>query len=200
MSHPGYAEHRQPVYVRASDQTIPAIVLKTQVIELDGIRADATGRRAAAERAAGFRREAHVAAGARMADLERHGVTPVNAIRELGPLRVFTFMTPQGRTRTCIESIRRMDVLSDRQRRPYGAGRGEEDICQWVIVVIDDVVISDPETMLRSLKLQDFESVEYVAPVDAGFRYGPDASSLGAVVLWSRGLGPHVSADRNRIR
>jgi hypothetical protein len=42
-----------------------------------------------------------------------------------------------------------------------------------------------------------FASIEYIPPADAALLYGMNAAS-GALVLWSRGHGPHATAERNR--
>jgi hypothetical protein len=71
--------------------------------------------------------------------------------------------------------------------------------CEQLTFVVDGVVL-DAESVkpiLRSANVQDYESVEYLTPVEAGYRYGLGASS-GAIVMWSRGRGPHVSDARNR--
>jgi hypothetical protein len=46
--------------------------------------------------------------------------------------------------------------------------------------------------------MQNIESFEYLSPVEAGQQYGLDASANGALVIWTRGRGPHKSPDRNK--
>lgn len=173
---------------------LPAFVLKPAVVQLDSIAVEAVSDR---ERAAvvGFTRASHVVSGARMAQLEQVGAKPINAIRDMPNVRVRwipVFTTSSGRTITdyqCIESTRRI-MSMERPRRP----------CQPAVLVLDGIAVGDPYDSLRSLNLQELESIEFLSPVEAGYRYGMGASAVGAVVVWTRGQGPHASADRNRNR
>jgi hypothetical protein len=69
-----------------------------------------------------------------------------------------------------------------------------------VAIVINGVNTGmDGESALlffQSLQVPDWESIEYVAPIDAGVQYGMLAGERGALVLWSRGMGPHASEAR----
>jgi hypothetical protein len=75
--------------------------------------------------------------------------------------------------------------------------RRVEPDCEPVVLVIDGVVTGDPHEPLRSFRLSDMESVELLQPTDAGLQYGLDASANGALVIWTRGRGPHRSEARN---
>jgi hypothetical protein len=119
-----------------------------------------------------------------MATLERVGLSFTGAVRELGAGLRFRSFSAGGRAYTCITSTR-----ADPR---YG--------CQMVAIIVDGVNtgLSGKEAMeyVEHLHLHDFESVEYLTPVDAGFRYGLAAGSSGALVLWTRGRGPHKSDAR----
>lgn len=69
-----------------------------------------------------------------------------------------------------------------------------------VAIVVDGVNtgLRDRAAMLylRSLDLLQFESIQYLSPMEAGFRYGLDAGERGALVLWTRGFGPFASEAR----
>jgi hypothetical protein len=52
--------------------------------------------------------------------------------------------------------------------------------------------------LIRTPGLADYESIEYLTPVEAGHRYGMQASAKGAIVIWTRGRGPNASVARNR--
>jgi hypothetical protein len=70
-----------------------------------------------------------------------------------------------------------------------------------VVLVIDGIVMAHGPILVRqtlSEPLSNWESVQYLTPVEAGSRFGLDASARGALLLWSRGRGPHVSEDRNK--
>lgn len=186
----GYSPGRRVIRVGAEDLTVPAFVLRIQVIAVDSIDVEAARSRRTDPAVVGFARASHVIAGARLARLEVQGLTFLSAVRELATgLRVRQYRTPGGETRTCIESVRQIIPMPGR-----GGGPG----CQWVAVIVDGIQIGDPEREVRAMHLDQFESVEYFTPVEAGYRFGMDASSAGALVLWSRGRGPHVDPARNK--
>lgn len=198
VQHPGYGERRRSVEVGEGETMVSAFVLASEAIPLDSLEARARSRSAVPE--AGFQRNSHVIAGERLALIERRGTTLVNVAREFSGLRTREYMDRNGRYHTCIESARR--VASMGGALESGAtilgGRGREQTpCEWIAIVLDGVVIEDPETSLRGLNLTHFESVEYLPPADAGFRYGMEGA-MGVLVLWSRGRGPHVDEARNQ--
>jgi hypothetical protein len=49
------------------------------------------------------------------------------------------------------------------------------------------------------MSVRELESVEYLNPLDAGLRYGNRAAQSGALVMWSRGQGPHKSPSRHNF-
>lgn len=193
----GYAPARRAVAVGSSDLTIPAFVLDIDAVELDSV--SATARRAPAVAPVGFARSAHILAAEKLADLERRGVTLLHALRQFNGLHIRQMRDETGHNRVCVEARRaiqplRPETLATRSR----LRRNVQQIrCEWIVVVIDGLVSSDPEPILRAQGLTDYESVEFASPVDAGMRWGMEASSRGALVLWSRGRGPHVDASRN---
>jgi hypothetical protein len=194
----GYATQDRVIRVGTRDLTVPAFVMATRAIPLDPLEANVREQRRGRESTTGFRREHHLVSGARLAQFERQGATPITVIRDLGPVRVRQYKTSSGQPRTCIESNRRMDMLTPRQgESTVQSLRDAPANCQWVVLVVDGIIVIDPETTVRSLNLQDFESIEYLSPVEAGYQYGLEASSVGAVVFWTRGRGPHVDSRRN---
>jgi hypothetical protein len=187
--HPGFAREERPVRVGSASQTVPAFVLKTEAVLLDAITAE--GRRTAADSAAAaatFSRSSFVVAGSRLARLEQVGATMQSTMREMSGLRVREIQERTGRRRLCVESTRAIVGLSG------GGG------CNWVALIVDGVGVQDQENFFRSMRVADWESIEYVSPGDGAVRYGMDASARGAVVFWSRGMGPHRSAERNPPR
>lgn len=193
----GYAPAQRAVTVGSNDLTIPAIVLEIDAVELDSV--SATTRRAPAVAPVGFARAAHILAAEKLADLDRRGVTLLHALRQFNGLHIRQMRDETGHNRLCVEARRaiqplRAETLATRSR----LRRNVQQIrCEWIVVVIDGLVSSDPEPILRAQGLTDYESVEFASPVDAGMRWGIEASSRGALVLWSRGRGPHVSSGRN---
>ena len=160
--------------------TLPAFVLQVNLIALPpvNVRASTGG----APGASSFGNDKHVLDGGRMALLEAHGASIFSAIRELGG---GVIVKSERQHSACIESDRR---FLDFQQKPG---------CMMVIVVLNGVVIGDGGSLVGSMRLEDLESVEYLSPLDAGQRYGLDAAARGAIVLWTRGNGPHRSASRN---
>jgi len=189
----GYAEAVQSFRAPADDREVivPAIVLKSEAIRMQAVEATAD-RETSPNTYAGFPvgRPMNRLAGARLANLERMGVATHSAIRELGAgLRVRTY-TPPGKTpETCIETTRRtMDLRG-------GTGNGA---CENVALIIDGINMGPADhRTVRGLRLSDYESIEFITPLEAGQRWGFEASARGALVLWSRNSGPHRSAERN---
>jgi hypothetical protein len=173
------------------DLTVPAFVLRSEAIPLDSLAVQSARRADPDPGPVGFSRSTHVVAGARMADLEASGVSMLNVYRQLPGVRVIEYMLPSGTRVICVESTRRMGTV---QRREPGQTR-----CEQMPFVVDGVMLDKESVLpiLRSANIQDYESVEYLTPVEAGYRYGLGASS-GVIVLWSRGRGPHASDARNR--
>ena len=181
-----YASGSTRVTLSDAALTIPALVLRAEVFELDPIEANARGEQRNIAAETDFSRASHVMAGARLARLESQGGRALTAVRELSGLRVTEYIQ-FGQPVLCIESRQRMGGMNE------GSG------CKWVVLVIDGIALGgDPQQTFRGFMLQDYESIELVPPAEAGFRYGSDAGVNGALVLWSRGRGPHVDPSRNR--
>jgi hypothetical protein len=66
-----------------------------------------------------------------------------------------------------------------------------------VVVVLDGIVVGNGSELVSEMQLGHYESIEYLPPVEAGQRYGMEASAKGAIVLWTRGFGPHRSEARD---
>lgn len=183
----GYAPVTRSIEVGGEDMVVPAFVLTSQTIQLDSVNVEVDSRAPIDRAAVGFARASHVVAGERLATLERQGIRFPSAMRDLGAgLRVREWIGRDGMPHVCIESNRRI-----------GSMRGGGD-CEWPAIVIDGVVLGgNPESTVRTLDLQNFESIEFYTPVEAGTRFGLEASAGGALVLWTRGRGPHVSEKRN---
>jgi hypothetical protein len=167
---------------------VPAFVLRGEAIALDTITARGQATRQSATIDVGFRRASHLIAGARLAMLERTGTTVDAAVRQLGAgLRVREYHTiDMIRVLTCVELTRRL---------PSFRG-GSSSGCDMVALVLDGMTIPDPFNAYQDLRLRDIESIEYVPAAEAGLLYGMEASARGALVVWTRGRGPHRSEDR----
>jgi hypothetical protein len=182
----GYARERRTVTFEGADLTLPAFVLRSEAIPLAPVEAKAASNRRTDENV-GFKRSHHVLAGERMLLLEQQGVRFLSAIRDLAAGVQVRETYPRGVYTLCIESSRRMASFNMRA-----------DVCDWVTIVLDGIEIEDPVKLLRGLSLHEVESLEFLPPAEAGQRYGMKASSTGALLIWSRGRGPHRGSARDR--
>ncbi len=64
-------------------------------------------------------------------------------------------------------------------------------------VVLDGVMIGNGPEFLYYLRLDEAESIGYLPPMEAGFRYGLQAGGTGVLEIWTRGAGPYRTAARN---
>jgi hypothetical protein len=174
---------------------VPAFVLRSEAVPLDPVDVVAEGRAPpdSASYAVGFRRPSHLVAGERLAELEQMGVSIDAAVRQLGAgLRVrHVAVRDMVRGNTCVETTRCLPSFR------LGARGGGADKCDnMVAIVLDGVTIPDPLAFFQHQSLRDYESIEYVPAPEAGVLFGMEASTSGALVLWTRGRGPHRSSQR----
>lgn len=171
----GYLEQTREIDFATRDLSlIPAFVLQPEVLALTPIEVQA--RRSSYRGEGGGTRASQTVAGARIARMRLAGLMLEDAIREMPGVRV---SYPRGRL--CVEST-----------RGYGSFRGNPADCRMVAIVVDGFPSMDAAEMLRNATLDNFESVELMSAREAGFRYGMEASQRGALILWTRGRGPHV--------
>jgi len=187
----GYARETRDISVSGEDSlTLPAFVLTPEVIALDSMEVEARSRRGRGGGVVTAARSSHVISGARLATIEAGAGSLRTVLRELPGLRVREWMDRNGRLHFCVESTRRLPTFAG--AAPAG--------CTWVVFVIDGIAVDETmaTTLIRTPGLAEYESLEYLTPLEAGTHYGMDASANGAVVIWTRGRGPHASAGRNR--
>lgn len=87
----------------------------------------------------------------------------------------------------CVESTRRMRSVQEQGGCPG-----------MITTVVDGVRVFAPESFLTTLDLSEIEAIEYMRPMEAGARYGMQASQTGALVIWTRGRGPYADPARDR--
>lgn len=157
--------------------SIPAFVLQPQALTMDSlvVRARGTTRNPNV----GFARRSQMLVGQRIAELRARSFMLETAIRQLSGLRV---RSVNGRL--CVESTRAHMSIT----------RNPANQCNMVTVIVNDLPEMSAE-WLSTATLDNFESVEYYSPAEAGFRYGLEASARGALVLWTRGRGPYKSPN-----
>jgi hypothetical protein len=171
----GYLEQTREIDFATTDLSqIPAFVLKPQALSLTPVEVKA--RRSGYRGVGGAARASQMITGERIARMRLAGLWLEDAVREMPGVRV---SNPRGRL--CLEST-----------RGYASFQGNSSACRMVAIVINDIPYYDAEDMIRGATLDNFESVEFMSPMDAGFRYGLQASRTGALILWTRGRGPHV--------
>ena len=175
----GYEEARLTVQVNGGTSDMPALVLKPNPMALDSVEVVARRGRA------GLSHSMYQMNGARLAAMERRGAYLEDALREMPGIRMHW-----SRGDLCIESPRR--VLTFQAGRPSDLGS-----CNMIVVVLDGHELLDAGMWLSGMTVDMFESIEYKPPVEAGFRYGLAAGTVGALVLWSRGRGPLVDPLRS---
>lgn len=180
----GYSSQTRSVVVRETQTSIPAFVLEVSAIAMDTLEVEASRGGIRPPGVVGFARPSHLISGERMATLEKSGASFLSATRTLGAGLRFKSVKVGERSYTCIESTRSL------------GGRG----CNMVAIILDGVDTGlTGDAALRYvhyLHVYDLESMEYYSPVEAGFRFGMRASARGALVLWTRGRGPHQSKAR----
>lgn len=159
--------------------TVPAIVLRQEAVSLDPVEARVA--RDSLDTVVGFARSTHLLSGSRLATLERHATSTASALQTLGA----GIQIREGPRTICV-------------RAP---GRGIRDMRDGALacmpVVLDGILISNGPEFLYYLHLEEAESIRYLPPVEAGFRYGLQASATGAIEIWTRGAGPYRSESRN---
>jgi hypothetical protein len=192
IEHLGYGTVTRSVALEEGVRLIPAFVLSMTAIPLDTLEVEASRGAVAPPGVVGFSHPSYLLAGERMAELEKTGISFTSVVRELGGgFRLRGVMVGE-RNYTCIESSRRLPS--------FRGGGGSSDGCNMVVIIVDGVDTGlDGVAALQFvsyLRLYDYESVEYQTSVEAGSRYGLRASDRGALVLWSRGRGPHRSKAR----
>ncbi|HEX2166435.1 MAG TPA: carboxypeptidase-like regulatory domain-containing protein [Longimicrobiales bacterium] len=181
----GYRTVNQPLVIRGvAPVTLPAILMQSEAVVLDPVRAEGR-RQPAIDIAEEEVRGEFVLAGGQLAQLEQVNASPQAVYRELG-LRVRESVTSGG-TYFCVGGNRGPTSMR-------GGGGG----CEPIAVVVDGILVSNPTQVLRNYRVSEWESVEYLNAVEAGVRHGLHASHAGgAIVLWTRGLGPHRTPARD---
>jgi hypothetical protein len=188
----GYGSVTRSVALKEGEAVVPAFVLVQEAIPLDTLEVEASRGVVASQGVVGFSRPSYLLSGERMAELEKTGISFTSAVREIGAGLRVRGVKVGDRNYTCIESSRRT--------ASFRGGGGSGGSCDMVAIIVDGVDTGldgiGALQFVNYLNLHDYESVEYMTSVDAGTRYGMRASDRGALVLWTRGKGPHKSEAR----
>jgi hypothetical protein len=190
----GYGSRSAPVEIPAGENLhlevrVPAVPVELEPISVNAhMRSEFRTPREATSRV-------DILAGRQMALAESRGAQMIDLIRGSFPgvfIHQGTYSTmhnPHLERIVCVESLRRLDRL----RLPDGM---QEPFCDMVTVILDGAPVFQPGQFLLNMSVRDVESVEFLSPLDAGIRYGNRASQAGALVIWSRGRGPHRTPAR----
>ncbi|HEX7051234.1 MAG TPA: carboxypeptidase regulatory-like domain-containing protein [Longimicrobiales bacterium] len=180
LEHISYGTHREAVDLEAGVESVVRFTLAPRPIALDEIEVEGRRRRATMQLGNMLSTETgYVITGKAIDDARQRGTTVITLVRRFPGLSITPVRSSSGSIiGYCIRSTRRiMSILGG-------------DVC--MPVVIDGVPISGGVEYLRSLRVDNIESIEYVRGMDAAIRYGLEASAAGgALVLWTRGRGPH---------
>jgi hypothetical protein len=98
------------------------------------------------------------------------------------------FRTEDGITNTCVYSRRSSG------RHELSMASNGLPVCPMLPAYLDGVGIGDVGTYLAHVRARQFESVELLSSSDAMQRYGFSATGSDALVIWTRGRGPHADS------
>jgi hypothetical protein len=189
IQHVAAGRIRQTVTLAPGHATVIELRLERSAIALAPLevmaeRAGALAARRTAARLA-------VAAGAQLAEAEARGASLTSIIQRFPGLRVAVgrFTTSAGSSAgVCVTSTRPLASLAPRPA----------DWCEALPVYVDNLPVHDPVSFLRDLTIGDYESIELITAVEAQTRFGMEAAAAGgALILWTRGRGPHASSARD---
>ena len=66
-----------------------------------------------------------------------------------------------------------------------------------VAVFVDDVEVFDPGSYIDQIRARELETVIYLSPMEAGYRFGLQAAGSGALLIYTRGRGPFRLPERD---
>jgi hypothetical protein len=194
VEHLSFGIHRELVPVRRGLALDVEVLLAARPVALDALQVEGRSAATAAARMSATRFDGF--SGADLAAAESRGDLVMELVRTLPGVTVMEgmFTTRHGlQSGVCLTTSRRMGTLS-----PSPGGSSTAPWCESIPVYVDDVLVADGVAFLRSLRIADYESIQLLHPTDAHIRYGLAAGAAGgALVLWTRGRGPHVSRERH---
>jgi hypothetical protein len=187
----GYEWESGPVEIAEAASMLLELRAAPQAVELDAVVVRASTAEARMARAA--TQAPRVFAGAYLRLAEERTAQISEVIRQFPSLSI-----KEGRFETsdgveyglCVESSRalhRYAVLEKQTLLPW---------CESIAVVVDGVTAIRGLEQLITLPLWEVESIEFLPPLGA-LRWGQRAAVNGALVIWTRGRGPHRDPERN---
>lgn len=174
----GTATLEEPVEVGEGEVVELALTLSLEPMTLEGIVARTMSPRTRAE----------ISRGTPLRLLERHEIEDLerrSAARTVGDLarrfagvRVYRTLKKFGELgipapATCIEAAQRIEHTPG---------------CDMVLVVMDGMIVDDPEFLVHDMSANELESLEFLKPTEGGLRYGTLGGN-GVLLISTRGSG-----------
>jgi CarboxypepD_reg-like domain len=200
----GYGTQSTKVNIEGGTAVDLTVRMAARPVELGGIDV-ATARSAMSRGDPQATISTRVLAGAELQAATERGTRIADLVRDRFPLSVRegNFVTTENdlpRGMVCIEGRRadRLTIVIEDFALPAAAAAALRGFafCDMILVVIDGNAVPGGGDVLLGITAADFESVEYMPPIEAGARYGLHAGIQGALVLWTRGRGPHARRER----
>lgn len=189
----GYGEQSVSVEVAAGAEIVVEVRLTARPVALPGVSADARRPLLGLTDP----KSSRIVTGADMAAYERRGASLESIVRERFPIRVQTGVYN-------LDSFtRRITCMESRRVTSFTRGSVQSDTilefpeCAMIPVFVDDAPVADPGTFVEHVRIEDFETIVYLAPTEVGLRYGLEGNSSGVLLLYTRGRGPFVDRARN---
>lgn len=204
VRHLGYALEAREIELPEGRNVRVTLRVAARVLELAEVEVVARTEREEVIRTTPFRR--YVLSGEALAEAEERGARLADLLRSgMTGLRVSEVSGATGAL-LCVETSRRIVRLQPPDSIVRGTGnleRGSATPCAMVQVVVDGTRVGGSDAnqtsdFLRSLSLNDLESVEFFPPSHATLTWGMGGNvANGALVLHTRGKGPYRSAARD---
>lgn len=191
----GYGEQAVSFEVREGEEAVVELTLSSRPVTLPGVSVDARRPLLGLTDV----KSSRIVTGADMAAYERRGATLESVVRERFPIRVHTGVynvQDLNRRITCMES-RRRTTISRSATLIQTDTILEYPKCDMIPVFVDDAPVADPGTFIEHVRVDEYESIVYLAPTEVGLRYGLEGHSSGVLLLYTRGRGPFVDRARN---
>lgn len=187
----GYDWSSTPVTVAPGASMVLELRAAPRAVELEAIVVRATTPEMRMAR--GATQAPRVVAGSRLLSAQQRSAGFLDIVQDFPSLRIRQgrFETPDGiEYGTCIESSRAMvryAVPEQETTLPW---------CEMIAIVIDGVATVRGTEAVNMMQVRELESIEFLPPLGA-IQYGKRAAVNGALVVWTRGNGPHVSPERS---
>jgi hypothetical protein len=191
----GYEWESGAVEVPESSSMVLELRAAPQAIELDAVVVRASSAEAREARA--LTQETRVVWGDRLRLAEERTAPVSEVIRQFPSLRIREgqYETVDGvEYGICVEATRAMPRFA-----PPAEQQTRYPWCEGIAVVVDGMVATRGLEMLHALPIWEVESIEFLPPLGA-IQWGDRAALNGALVIWTRGRGPHRDPSRNPPR